>query len=227
MPSFTWARIRSRAEAHADIPACSTSTHVTLVQMNEWLNLAYFRYYRLLAECGAGFIADSLGTETTMTGATANIALAADFAMMVAVERKVTDDQWKEVKPIHRGDAVRHAVSATYASGYLPQGANITLYPRPTQGVYRIRYIPGPTEITSDAATVDDHFGWSEMISMEAAVKALLRKEKKGAAQDLAALLDKVEKEIEAYRVNRVISTPRQVRDVDFAPPRWPDEEWT
>lgn len=210
---FTWEQLRAQMEALADLPACSTTTHVTLVQANAWLNTAWFRYQRMLAECGAGYIAHSLGTETAMTGSTANIALPTDFGMLVAVERKISEDYWHPVEKLHQADAGRQRVSAPIALGYLIQGANLTLYPKPTTGTYRIRYIAAPAEKV-DGNTVEDFYGWSQIIPLEAAIKAMGRKEADPSL--LIALLTKVEEDIEAFRVNRSnLHAPSQVRDVE------------
>lgn len=214
MATITFGNLRAEMEALADLPVCTSATHVTLVQANAWLNKAWYRYQRMLAECGAGYIAHTVGSENVMTGATANIALPTDFGMLVSVERKLSDAEWVEVPKLHQANAVRERASATIARGYLLQGANLTLYPKPTASTYRIRYIAAPAEITSDATTVDDYYGWSQIIPLEAAIKAMQRKEADWSG--LAALLDKTEKDMDAFRVNRSnLHAPSQVRDVE------------
>lgn len=209
--TYTRSQLRTRALRYADH---ENDTFGATAELDEMIDVAYARLWELLVEARLGYFASTTSSETTMSGTSATIALAADFGYLLAVEYKLDGEHFLNVPRIQEREVADHTVSADLAYGYKLDGANITLVPRPANGkVYRYRYIAAPAKLAADTTTVDGISGWEDYIPLDVALKIKIKEE--ADVRPLMALRQEILDRIEKARDNLVLLEPAHTRNLD------------
>ena len=98
---------------------------------------------------------------------------------------------------------------------YRQMGNSLFLLPRPSAGQYiQVWYVPMMTQLLKDTDMMSFSIsGWSELVMLDAAIKALLKEESFEQAQMLQAEKDRQMLRIETTAANRDIGQPNTVSD--------------
>lgn len=213
--TYLRSEIRAAAEAEADMPASSTSTLCTLVQVNLWIDQEKARLWEMLIDAGLGYYAEATPDQWTTNGSTGVHALTATFGRLIAVEFQESTSRWCDVPRAHPAEVADYGTTGTYAEAYRFDGANVVLLPTPGAGlVYRVRYFAAPAVMSGDSDTVDGVSGFEEYIILAVAVKMKNKQESNASA--LWARRQEILDRIEKARFDRLQYRPAgRIRDTD------------
>lgn len=104
-------------------------------------------------------------------------------------------------------------VSSTWGFAYCDNGSNVWFIPNPNAGLYvQLWYIPLMTEMLLDTDMMDFSVsGWSEIVIVDAAIKALVKEESYDQAQALASERTGLIDRIQETAANRDVGQPNTV----------------
>ncbi len=220
------------------------STFVTNAEWNSYINQSYFELYdRLvtiyedyfLAAPAAFTVSGSQnfyplpdGT-TSFTNTSGGTYAAPAFYKLLGVDcgLGLSNNAWVTVKKfqfIARNRFIYPAVAATpmgpFNLQYRVMGSNIEFIPAPAGNqVMRLWYIPRLTQLVQDTDIMDGISGWTEIVIVDAAIKALQKEE-----SDVSALFAQKEaliKRIEESASNRDAGQPDTISDTRGWADRW------
>lgn len=98
---------------------------------------------------------------------------------------------------------------------YRQMGTQLFFIPNPTAGQYiQLWYVPVMTQLLKDTDMLSFSIsGWSEMIIVDAAIKALLKEESYEQANALMAIKGQIMERIETTAANRDVGQPNTISD--------------
>lgn len=218
--TFTLAQLRTKARERADMVG---SLFVTDSELSGYVSASYCELYEMLVKSGQHFFESTQAIATTGTG---TYALPSDYFGTLGVDYQSSSTTYTALYPLMVQERNNfQPTTGSQAMAYRIVGSNIILYPTPPTGqAYRHLYVPCPSDLTSDAQTVDGVSGWEEFIVIDAAIKCLAKEE--SPTGHLERERERIKARIEEAAEIRAIASPMRVVDVQTAPmdaADWPE----
>ena len=216
--TFTRAEIRTRAEKYARLPACTTATMVTLVEADDWINVAIAELWELLMNAGLGYYAISQEPYTT-TGSSGTLALPATFGRAVDFGHYDATVGLRPIPRITPEEAPYYSLTADKAEAWFFTGTNIEIVPVPAANhTYVLRYYAAPATIATgaggDSTAIEGVSGWEDFIARRVAIDMIDKGQ--GDASVQIQMLERITARIEAERIHRKQSSPAgRIKDTD------------
>lgn len=180
---MTLGQLRLLAQQKADRV---NSNFVTKAEWNTYINQSYFELYDQLTTLYEDYYLAPVYSFTT-DGTNANFALPPNFYKLVGVDLGLdaSGNAWVTVNKfefIGRNRYVYPNVSSTYLGvfnmRYRLMGNQLHFIPTPSANqVIRVWFIPRLTVLLQDIDQADGVSGWTEIIAVDAAIKALQKEE--------------------------------------------------
>lgn len=176
--------LRTRVRSYLDEPAARFWTDV---ELNNWVNQAYFYYYMELVDAYESYFATV--TFLSIVSGQALYALPADFDKIRLLERVLDGTTTVPLMEFNRIEAPNVIANFTYTNAYLPTfrffSNSVLLEPTPSVNVLnglRLEYVPAPVTMSLDTDTPNAAFldHWQEMIVLKAVISAKLKEEMTG-----------------------------------------------
>ena len=202
----TYAQLKTYARARANM---ENSDFIGAPQEGFVINDAYRELYHLLVDGYEKYFVNSTPVEFTLAGSYSTT-VATDLYKLMGVEKK-TGDSWTRINPFNFSNRTNDTgYNGVLGHGYIENGNGYgyslvgrDLFIKPeVDGDYRYWYVQDAAELSLDADEIAvDCERWWKYIAMTAAVEYLDDEESDTGI--LVKKLDKMKKEIEAYRSNR------------------------
>lgn len=207
MASVTVASLKSKAKQKANM---ENSSFVSDAELLGYINEGNAAYYDIIvSKFEDYYLADP--TTFTLTSGQSTYTLDADFYKLVGVDRSEGGNNWYPLEQSPWRSRNRQTSNYYYNRSYQPRvgyrltGNKLRFTPEDNAaGDYRYWYIPLATILTDDADTIEDYNGFSEIVSIEAAIRMLAKEE-----SDISYLL------AERARIENRINTMAQIRDTN------------
>lgn len=170
--AVTLLQLRTRVRQRTDNE--HTGDFVTNDELNQLINTKVLELYELLVIHGL-HRTESTYTITPLSTSPAETSydLPADlFAVLGVYGQASTSDPGRWLTR-HDHRVVVNGYFPGDADTYRVVGSTLELNPPPTSGVYTVRYVPVPAELTDDADTFDGVLGWDEYIVVAVSIDVL------------------------------------------------------
>ncbi len=211
---FTVTQLMTRARERADM---LNTDFITDPELRGYLSASFAELFDILIQSGLLYFTPG---ELEFSGnGTELYPLPEDFYGVLRVDYQYVGDYWTELDEYMETERnvfenVTSGSTSGWATHYSCQGDSISLLPRPSQGTYRLRYIPNPPDLADgdpDVTKVDGISGWEEWVIVDAARKMLSKEESSTASveRDLARLKERIEE----ASLNREWGSPRRIID--------------
>ena len=172
----TLLQLRTRVRQRSDNE--HTGDFVSNTEINQLINTKILELYELLVLEGL-HRAESTQTinPTSTSPAASTYALNSDVFAVLAVHGRLSasEDGWWLDRHDHR--VMPNPYTPADADTYRVIGSTIEFNPCPTTGIYTVRYVPVPAELTADSDTFDGGLGWDEWVVCGAAVDVLVKED--------------------------------------------------
>lgn len=199
-------QLRARVRAYLDE---NTEVYWTDVELNNWLNQAYYYYYQWVIQSFEGYFSKDI--LVTITAGQPKYPVPADFFKIRLLER-VLPTQTVPMRAFDRMETPNVTSGANYGTFNVPtyrfEGQNIVLEPTPDSTFVngmRLEYYPQPISLTAvgatDSTTLDAGYleVWEEPIVLRAVISA---KQKEEAVANTGTDLGPLWKQVLEYEQN-------------------------
>lgn len=220
----TLSELRTRARQRADMV---NSQFVTDLELNNLLNKGLAELYDIVVNAFEDYFTTNLNFTVT-TGDTYN--LPTDFYKLRALDFS-SNGQWLACREFQFNERNRSQTGANWLYGngparsYRIMGDTLLLQPTANAtGLYRLWYVPSPTELTTDSQTIPASlakFGWDEYIVLWAAERMLSKEE--SSVTDVQNERSELSVRIKQMAANRQVDQSSQIQDVTST---WTSDRW-
>lgn len=215
--------LRVQSQRKADM---ENSSFITKAEWNDYINKSAFELYDLLVTLFEDmYVADPYQVDL---GTTDTITIPNDCYKVLGVDVSYSGTNYMTLKRFNFIDRNRYSLpqaTAALARGtnlqYRLLGNSIKLIPMPSQGQkFQLWYVPKMKTLLLDTDIITGVSGWTEYITTDAAIKAMLKEESDASAlmAQKAALI----KRINDSASNRDAGQPQTIsdtRDVNYYDP--------
>lgn len=242
MPNITTGEIVDRARAAADM----RDDFVTLSQWMYWMNVEHRSLQVRIARMG--YVLQESSVDITAVG---DVSYPIDEPLAVIGVYEVTSAGfYRRLRAVNPQDGHRQATNAAIGPAQewiarrdptpISTFLNVSFFPNPSQGTYRIFYVAHPPKLvyaqvaTDGTNSVDYPLSWEEAVVLRLARRALAKEESD--TQDIDAQIAASDRDIEESIFSRQLMDAPVIRNVDKRDRGWwqpypypwpPVSQWT